>query len=129
MDLIYPDIIEEKTKWFPLSSEDEVTIILYEFRIRESFSIVRKVKKLICDWSDKKYRFLTIYIKMGMNIEEVHTVVSFRQKPWLHNILTTIMKKVKQIINLNKISIKVRLHVFFWKNNGRCWKNAESRVC
>ena len=46
-----------------------------------------------------------------MNIEEVHTIVYFRQKPWFHNILTTIVKKVKQLINSNKISIKARLHV------------------
>ena len=50
-----------------------------------------------------------------MNVEKVHTIVSFRQKPWFHNLLTTIVEKVKQIINLNKISIKVRLHVSLGK--------------
>ena len=60
---------------------------------------------------------------MGMNIEKVHTIVSFRQKPWFHNILTTIVKKVKQLINLNKISIKARLHVSLekqWKMLEKC---------
>ena len=60
---------------------------------------------------------------MGMNIEKVHTIVSFTQKPCFHNILSTIVKKVKQIINLNKISLKVRLHVSLekqWKMLEKC---------
>ena len=63
------------------------------------------------------------FIKIGMNIEKVPTIVSFRQKPWFHNLLTTIVEKVKQIINLNKISKKVRLHVSLekqWKMLGKC---------
>ena len=66
---------------------------------------------------------MKFYIKIGMNIEKVHTIVSFRQKPWFHNILTTIVKKVKQIIDLNKIFIKVRLHVSLekqWKLLEKC---------
>ena len=40
-----------------------------------------------------------------------------------HNLLTTIVEKVKQIINLNKISIKVRLNVSLekqWKMLEKC---------
>ena len=79
-----------------------------------------------------------------MNIEKVHTVVSLRQKPWFHNILTTIVKKVKQTIILYKISAKVRLHVslekqwnvrkmlkvqFVRKDDEKIWMNKQSKLC
>ena len=45
-------------------------------------------KKLICDWSDKKnylihYRMLKIYVRHGMEVEKVHTVISFKPSKWL----------------------------------------------
>ena len=50
--------------------------------------IYTQTKKLICDWSDKKnylvhYRLLNFYIRHGMEVENVHTVISFQQSRWL----------------------------------------------
>ena len=47
-----------------------------------------QTKKLICDWSDKKnylvhYRMLKFYIRHGMIVEKVHSVISFKQSSWL----------------------------------------------
>ena len=43
-----------------------------------------QTKKLICDWSDKKtylvhYRMLKFYVRHGMIVDKVHTIISFRQ--------------------------------------------------
>ena len=40
--------------------------------------------KLICDWSDKKnylihYRTLKFYVRHGMEVVKVNTVISFKQ--------------------------------------------------
>ena len=45
-------------------------------------------KKIICDWSDKKnfskqYRTLKFYVRLSTLVENVHTMVFFREKPWL----------------------------------------------
>ena len=47
-----------------------------------------KVNKLICDWSDKKnylvhYRMLKLYVRHGIEVEKVHTVISSKQSKWL----------------------------------------------
>ena len=47
-----------------------------------------QTKKLICDWSDKKsylihYRMLKFYVRHGMIVKKVHTVISFKQSNWL----------------------------------------------
>ena len=47
-----------------------------------------QTKKLICDWCDKKnslvhYRLLKIYVRHGMIVDKVHTVISFEQSKWL----------------------------------------------
>ena len=52
-----------------------------------------QTKKLICDWSDKKnylihYRILKFYIRHGMEVEKVHSVISFKQSKWLEKYIT-----------------------------------------
>ena len=47
-----------------------------------------QTKKLICDWSDKKnylvhHRMLKLYVRHGMIIDNVHSVISFKQSNWL----------------------------------------------
>ena len=47
-----------------------------------------QTKKVICDWSDKKhylirYRLLKFYITLGMVVNKVHIVISFRKSMWL----------------------------------------------
>ena len=43
-----------------------------------------QTKKSICDWSDKKnylvhYRIFKFYVRHGMEVEKVHSVISFKQ--------------------------------------------------
>ena len=50
--------------------------------------IYTQTKKLICDWSDKKkylihYRMLTFFVRNGMEVVKIHTVISFKQSRWL----------------------------------------------
>ena len=52
-----------------------------------------QTKKLICDWSDKKkylihQRMSKLYVRHGMEVEKVHTVVSFEQSKWLEKLIS-----------------------------------------
>ena len=43
-----------------------------------------QTKKILCDWSDKKnylvhYRLLKFYVRQGMKVERVHSLISFKQ--------------------------------------------------
>ena len=47
-----------------------------------------QTRKLICDWTDKKnylvhYRMLKFFVRHGMIVYKVHTVISFKQSKWL----------------------------------------------
>ena len=47
-----------------------------------------QTEKSICDWSDKKnylvhYRLLKFYVRQGMKVERVHSLISFKQSIWL----------------------------------------------
>ena len=63
-----------------------------------------ETRRLICDWSDKKIylvqnRMLKFYIRHGMEVENVHTVVSFKQSKWLENYISFITQKRNQAKN------------------------------
>ena len=52
-----------------------------------------KSKKLICDWSDKKnclvhYRMLKFYVRHGMIVDKVHSIISFKQSRWLEKCIS-----------------------------------------
>ena len=47
-----------------------------------------KSKNLTCDWTDKKnylihYRVLKIYVRLGMVVEKIHEIISFKRSKWL----------------------------------------------
>ena len=47
-----------------------------------------QTRKFICDWTDKKnylndFRMLKFYVRHGMIVEKVHSVISFKQDKWL----------------------------------------------
>ena len=77
VDLIYPDNIKQKTKYFPFCPEnkkiDPKKYNEYMKRIKpENYT---KSKKLICDWTDKRkylihYRMLKFYVRHGMVVEK-----------------------------------------------------------
>ena len=52
-----------------------------------------QTKKLICHWSDKKnylihYKMLKFYVRNGMEVVKVHTVISFQQNNWLEKYIS-----------------------------------------
>ena len=77
VDLIYPDNIKQKTKYFPFCPEnkkiDPKKYNEYMKRIKPENNT--KSKKLICDWTDKRkylihYRMLKFYVRHGMVVEK-----------------------------------------------------------
>ena len=57
-----------------------------------------KAKKLICDWTDKKNnlirsRMLKFFVGIGMVVEKIHELVSFKQNKWLEKYITFIELK------------------------------------
>ena len=84
VDLIYPDIIEYKSKNFPFCPEnktinpDNYTEYMKEHKPQPH----RPTSKLICDQTNKEYyivhyRNLKFYLRMGMIINKVHRIISF----------------------------------------------------
>ena len=100
VDLKYPDNIKKKTKKFPFCSEnkkinpDNFSDYMKEIKP----DIYNQTKKLICDWSDKKtylvhYRILQFYVRRGMIVDKVHTVISFKHSKWLEKYISFNLKK------------------------------------
>ena len=100
VDLSYPDNIKEKTKYFPFAPVNE------KINLDNYNDYMKSIKpdsyiqsgKLICDWSDKRnylvhYRMLKFYIRHGMIIVRVHTVISFKQSKWLEKYMSVNTKK------------------------------------
>ena len=90
VDLTYPNNIKEKTKNFPFATvnkkinPDDFNDYMKEIRPNTYV----QSSKLICDWSDKKnylvhYRMLKFYIRYGLIVDKVHSVISFKQSRWL----------------------------------------------
>ena len=57
-----------------------------------------KTRKLICDWSDQKnylvlFRMLKFYVRHGMIVEKVHSVISFKQNKPLEKYISFDTKK------------------------------------
>ena len=85
-----PDEIKEKTKNFPFglenktSPQDKISVYTNETK-PDSYT---PHKKSICDWTDKKNylihsRILKFFVRLGMMVDKVHELVSFRQRNWL----------------------------------------------
>ena len=61
-------------------------------------------KKLICDWSDKKnylihFTILKFYVRHGIKINKVHSVISFEQSKWLEKYIDFNTQKGNQAVN------------------------------
>ena len=90
LDLKYPDEIKQKTKSFPFSLEKKVSLPekLTDYMKQSSPENHSQCKKLICDWTDKKRylihsRRLKFSVIHGINVENVHEIISFKQSKWL----------------------------------------------
>ena len=78
-------------------------------------------KKLICDWTDKKnylihYRRLKFYVRHGMKINKVHSVISFKQSKWLEKYIHFNTRKRNQEVNdFEKDFYKLLNNAFYGK--------------
>ena len=88
-----------------------------------------QTKKLISDWSDKKnclvhYRILKFYVRRGMIVDKVHTVISFKQSKWLEKYISFNTQKRNQAVNdFEKDFYKLLKSAFY----GKTMENVRNR--
>ena len=123
VDLKYPEIIKEKTKYFSFCPENkQIDLKKYNEYMKsikpENYT---KSKKLICDWTDKKkylihYRMLKFYIRHGMIVEEIHEIISFKQRKWLEGYISfNTQKRNKSKNEFEKDFFKLLVNAAFGK--------------
>ena len=132
VDLIYPHNVKEKTKNFPFAlvnrkfNLDDFTDYMKEI-IPDAYT---QTRKLICDWSDRKnylvhYRMLNFYVTHGMVVNEVHTVISFKQSICLEKYISfNTQKRNKAKIEFEKDFYKLLNNAFY----GKTMENVRNRV-
>ena len=132
VSLTYPNIIKEKTKNFPFApvnkkiNPDKFSDYMKEIEP----DIYIQNKKLICDWSDKKYylvhyRMLKFYVRHGMIVDKVHKIVSFRQSRWLEKYINFNTQKRNQAVNdFEKVFYKLLNNAFY----GKTMENVRNRL-
>ena len=106
VDLKYSDNIKEKTRNFALAPVNEKTnpddFSDYMKEIIPDIYIL--TKKLICDWSDKKnylihYRMLKFYVRLGMIVDTVQYIISFKQSTRLEKYISSNTQRGKKAKN------------------------------
>ena len=107
-DLKYPHIIKERTESFPFCPENKKNnsgdYSEYEYKESIKPNNYTQTKKLICDFSDNKnylthYRMSKNYVRYGMEVEKVHTVISFKQSKCLEKYISFNNQKRKKAKN------------------------------
>ena len=89
-----------------------------------------QTRKLICDWSDEKnylihYRMLKFYVRHGMIVDKVDTVISFKQSKWLENYINFNTQKRNNAKNdFEKNFYKLLNNAFY----GKTMKNVRNRI-
>ena len=90
-----------------------------------------RTKKKICDWSDKKnylvhYRMLKFYVRLGMIVEKVHNVISFKQREQVgkKNVSFITQKRNKAKNNFEKDFFKLLNNAFY----GKTIENVRNRL-
>ena len=89
-----------------------------------------QTKKLICDWSDKKnylvhYRMLKFFIRHGIIVEKVHSVISFNQSNWLEIYISFNTQKRNKVKNdFEKDFYKLLNNAFY----GKTMENVRNRI-
>ena len=131
VDLEYPHNIRRKTKHFPFCPENK-SISKDDFSPYMKSIIPKNYvshKKLICDWTDKKnylihYRMLKFYVRYGMKIKKVHSVISFKQSKWLEKYIDFNTQKRNQAKNdFEKDFYKLLNNAFY----GKTMENVRNR--
>ena len=88
VELLYPNIIGEKTNNFPFSPENEtVSKSTFSEKMEKKPKNYKPHKKTNCDWTDKKdlihYGVLTFHFRHGVVVDKDHEISSYRQSKWL----------------------------------------------
>ena len=103
VDLIYPDIITDKSKNFSFCPENKINNPnnFREYMKKHVPKPYRPTSKMSCDQTNKEYyivhyRNLKFYVRMGMIIDKVHRIVSFDQSPCLEKYFDCNTKKRAQ---------------------------------
>ena len=92
--------------------------------------IYTQTRKLICDWSDKKnylvhYRMLKFYIMLGMIVDKIHDIISFRQNKWLEKYINfNTQKRTQARIDFEKDFYKLLNNSFY----GKAMENVRNRL-
>ena len=132
VDLTYPNNIKEKTKNFTFAPVNKKInpdyFNEYMKEIRPNTYV--QSSKLICDWSDKKkylihYRILKFYLKHGMIVERVHSIISFKQSRWLEKYISfNTQKRNKAKNDFEKDLHKLLNNAFY----GKTMENVRNRL-
>ena len=131
VDLEYPYNIRQKTKYFPFCPENK-TISKNDFGPYMKSIMPKNYvshKKLICDWTDKRnylihYRMLKFYIKHGIKIKQVHSIISFKQNKWLEKYIDFNTQQRNQAVNdFEKDFYKLLNNAFY----GKTMENVRNR--
>ena len=134
--LNYPKHLHDLHDMFPLAPEklsvDYSQLSPYAISVLKKYDMpyVKSSMKLISTLSQKKcyilhYRNLKLYLQLGLQVEKIHRILTFRQSPWM-----------KPYIDFNNKKRKEALSTFdeeFFKlmNNstfGKCMENVKRRV-
>ena len=132
VDLIFPDNIKENTKLFPFAPENKKNNPdkFSDYMKARKPNIYTKTKKLICDWSDKKnylfhHKMSNVYVRHGLIVDKVHTVVSFKQSKWLEKYISfNTQKRNKAKNDFEKGFYKVLNNAFY----GKTRENVRNRL-
>ena len=132
VNLTYPNKIKEKTKNFPFAPVNKKN---NPDKFRDYMKEIEpdtyiQTKKLICDWSDKKnflvhYRMLKFYLRHGMIVDKVHSVISFKQSRWLEKYINFNTQKRNKAKNDFKKDFSNLLNNAFY---GKTMENVRNRL-
>ena len=132
VDSSYPDNMMEKTKNFPFAPENN---IINPDNFSDYMKTIKpdtytQIKKIIFDGSVKKnylmhFRVLKFYVRQGLEVGKVHTVILFKPSKWLEKYINfNTQKKNRAKNDFEKDFYKLLNNAFFRK----CMENVRDRI-
>ena len=130
VDLTYTDKMKEKTNIFAPVNKKIIPDDFSDYRKEIIPDTYKRNKKLICDWSDKKYclihyRKLNFYVRHGMRVDKFRDIISFKQSKWLDKCIHYNTQKRNQAVNdFEKDFYNILNNAFF----GKTMENVRNRL-
>ena len=132
VDLRNPDKINGKTKNSPFVPESKKINpdVFSDYMETIKPDTYNQAEKMICDSSDKKnflvhYRLLKSFVRHGMIVEKVHSVISFKQSKWLEKYKSFITQKRNKAKNDFEKDFYNLLNNAFY---GKTMENVRNRI-